>query len=54
MHEEMVDALGDQYIKMSSHMMDFLSQMERFLMLGRNSHEYVARVIRSTVFGDGD
>ncbi|KAK9942358.1 hypothetical protein M0R45_008028 [Rubus argutus] len=31
---------------MSSHMMDFLSEMERFLMCGRNSHEYVARVIQ--------
>ncbi|KAK9942394.1 hypothetical protein M0R45_008063 [Rubus argutus] len=45
-HEEMVDSLGDQYIKMSSHMMDFLYEMEKFLTHARDSHEYVARVIQ--------
>ncbi|KAK9942507.1 hypothetical protein M0R45_008169 [Rubus argutus] len=45
-HEEMVDSLGDQYIKMSSHMRDFLYEMERFLTHARDSHEYVARVIQ--------
>lgn len=40
------DVLGDEYMEMSLHMLDFLNEIEHFLMLARKSHSYVNNVIQ--------
>ncbi|XP_040364403.1 UPF0496 protein At5g66675-like [Rosa chinensis] len=45
-NEERVNILADKYIKNSSNMLDFLSEMENFLMLVHNSHSNIATVIQ--------
>ncbi|KAL6218809.1 hypothetical protein ACLB2K_012018 [Fragaria x ananassa] len=44
-NEERVNMMADEYMKNSSNMLDFLSEMEKFLTLARNSHSYITTVI---------
>lgn len=43
---KIADILGDEYMKMSADMLDFLNEMENFLMVSRKSHRYVAYMIQ--------
>ncbi|KAL6123004.1 hypothetical protein ACLB2K_075527 [Fragaria x ananassa] len=44
-NEERVNMLADECMKNSSNMLDFLSEMEKFLTLARDSYSYITTLI---------